>query len=106
MENSFHQPSQALPLNTAVAVQLLDLFRNPDRDVDRIVEFISRDPVLRAETLRRSNNAVFGSADRTSDVFEAVSRLGFYEIYDIVLDSVNGLPPAAGTPSLFPEDQF
>ena len=99
MENSFHHQPQALPLDTAVAVQLLDLFRNPDRDIDRIVEVISRDPVLRAETLRRSNNVVFGSAGPTSDVFEAVSRLGFYEIYDIVSDSVTGQPPAAGKQS-------
>ena len=27
MENSFHHQPQALPLDTAVAIQLLDLFR-------------------------------------------------------------------------------
>jgi hypothetical protein len=49
------------------AIQLLDLFRDPDRDIDRIVEFISNDPALTAETLRRCNNGLFwgvGADDR------------------------------------------
>lgn len=73
-----------LLLDTAVAVQLLDLFRDPDHDIDRIVEFISQDPLLAAETLRRCNNAAFGGPEPVTDIFEAVSRLGFYEVYDIV----------------------
>ncbi len=30
-------------MDVMAAVQLLDLFRDPDHDVDRIVDFISRD---------------------------------------------------------------
>lgn len=94
--NSFTRSGEPMPLDTAVAVQLLDLFRDPDHDIDRIVEFISQDPWLSAETLRRCNNAVFQGAGRTTDIFEAVSRLGFYEIYDIVSTATGtGLPPSA-----------
>jgi HD-like signal output (HDOD) protein len=66
------------------AIQLLDLFRDPDRDIDRIVEFISNDPALTAETLRRCNNGLFWGSERTTDIFDAVSRLGFYELYGIL----------------------
>jgi len=81
---SYSRQSGPLPLDTSVAIQLVDLFRDPDHDVDRIVELISGNPLLAAETLKRCNNAAFGGAHRTTDIFEAVSRLGFYEIYDIV----------------------
>ena len=94
--NSYTQHGESLPLDTAVALQLLDLFRDPDHDVDRIVELIGQDPLLTAETLKRGGNVAFGSNGQITDIFEAVSRLGFYEIYDIVSASANAksaLPP-------------
>jgi HD-like signal output (HDOD) protein len=99
MENLGASPRQnePLPVDTLAAVQLLDLFRDPDRDVDRIVDFISHDPLLAAETLRRSNNAAFRGAERTTDIFEAVSRLGFYELYGIISETIgrHALPTRA-----------
>jgi len=92
--NSFAHANGPLPLDTAVAVQLLDLFRDPDHDVDRIVELISQDPFLANETLKRCNNAFFRGKERTTDIFEAVSRLGFYEIYDIVSASTDTFIPS------------
>ncbi len=92
----FDPRAEPLPLETTVAVQLLDLFRDPDHDVDRIVEFISQDPLLSAETLKRCNKVAFRGNERVTDIFEAVSRLGFYELYDIIVAStaMTGLPPA------------
>jgi HD-like signal output (HDOD) protein len=99
MENLSHTVSQGetLPLDATAAIQLLDLFQNPDRDVDDIVEFISGDPLLAAETLRRCNHAAFRGAERTTDIFEAVSRLGFYELYGIIAAMIGAhkLPPEA-----------
>jgi HD-like signal output (HDOD) protein len=80
--------SETLPLDQVSALELLELFRDPDHDVDRIVEFISRDPLLSAETLRRCNAASFSGAERTTDIFEAVSRLGYYELYGIIAASI------------------
>ena len=91
---------EPLPLDTLAAVQLLDLFRDPDHDIDRIVDFISHDPLLKAETLRRCNNASFGGSNRTTDIFEAVSRLGFYELYDIIVASLGSRPPETGALAL------
>jgi putative nucleotidyltransferase with HDIG domain len=71
-----------LPPAPTVAVQLLELFSDPDRDIDRIVELIKHDPSLTAETLKRCNR---GYEEPASDMFEAVSRLGLYEIYSIVV---------------------
>ena len=73
-----------LPPSPTVAIQLLNLFSDSDRDIDRIVELVSHDPALTAQTLKRCNSAFIGGAVPASDMFEAVSRLGFYEVYCIV----------------------
>jgi len=72
-----------------VASQLRDFFSDPDRGIERIVELIRKHPWLAAETLRRSNTVVYGGVQRTTDIYEAVNRLGFYEVYDIVADSAD-----------------
>jgi len=76
---------QHLPPAPLVAMQLLNLFSDPDRDIDRIVELVSNDPALTAETLKRCNSGQFRGAEPAADMFEAVTRLGFYEIYCIVV---------------------
>jgi putative nucleotidyltransferase with HDIG domain len=74
-----------LPPAPTVAVQLLELFSDPDRDIDRIVKLIEYDPSLTAETLQRCNRGDHLGMETPSDMFEAVSRLGLYEIYSIVV---------------------
>lgn len=74
-----------LPPAPTVAIQLLDVFNDPDRDIDRIVKLISHDASLTAETLQRCNHGCFQGAEPAQDMFDAVSRLGLYEIYSIVL---------------------
>ena len=73
-----------LPPAPTLLVELLGLFRDPDRDIDRVVELLSHDPSLTAEILKRCNGAFFGRAP-ASDMFEAVSRIGFYEVYCMVV---------------------
>lgn len=74
-----------LPPAPMVAIQLLELFGDSDRDIDRIVKLISHDPSLTAETLQRCNRGCLAGAELAEDMFEAVSRLGLYEIYSIVV---------------------
>jgi putative nucleotidyltransferase with HDIG domain len=73
-----------LPPAPTIATQLLNLFSEPDRDLDRIVTLISHDPSLTGEVLQRCNSASFCGAEPVSDMFEAVTRLGFYEVYCVV----------------------
>ena len=74
-----------LPPAPTVAIQLLSLFSDPARDIDRIVKLIAHDPSLTAETLKRCNRGYLSGTEPARDMFEAVSRLGLYEIYSIVL---------------------
>jgi len=73
-----------LPTAPALVGDLLALFRDPDRDVDRVVEVISHCPSLTAEILRRCNSASFSLGEPVQDMFTAISRIGFYEVYCMV----------------------
>jgi putative nucleotidyltransferase with HDIG domain len=75
---------RSLPPAPTVAIQLLELFSDPDCDIDQIVEMIKHDPALTAETLRCCNSAGQAGGEPTSDMFEAVCHLGLYEVYTIV----------------------
>jgi HD-like signal output (HDOD) protein len=92
-----------LPMAPTVLVRLIALFQQPDRDVDGIVELMRQDPSLTAEVLRHSNSAYFGQEEPIVDVFEAVTRVGFYEVYKTAVASLGrrrcngGATPAALT---------
>jgi putative nucleotidyltransferase with HDIG domain len=69
-------------------MQLLGIFKEAYPDIDRIVELIQHDPSLTAEVLKRCNSAYFAGAQKVSDIFQAVMRVGFYEMYCVVLSTV------------------
>jgi putative nucleotidyltransferase with HDIG domain len=74
-----------LPPSPRLLVKLLELFKNPDPDLDEVVKLISHDPAFTVEVLKRCNSAYFAGDKPAEDMFEAVTRLGFQEIYEIVL---------------------
>jgi putative nucleotidyltransferase with HDIG domain len=74
-----------LPPAPMVATQLLALFQSPECDVDRIVQLIGYEPSLTAQVLRNSNSAFYASETPIADIFEAVARLGFYQVYCLVV---------------------
>jgi putative nucleotidyltransferase with HDIG domain len=73
-----------LPPAPTIATELLGLFGNPHRDIDRIVELIGHDQSLTANVLRRCNSASFRGEEPVADMFEAIMRLGFHEVYYVV----------------------
>jgi putative nucleotidyltransferase with HDIG domain len=85
-----------LPPAPTVATELLDLFRDSNSDIDRVVELIRFDPSLTAKILKRCNNTYFGNDEPSTDIFEVVTRLGFYEVYCIVAALVGASVMALG----------
>jgi putative nucleotidyltransferase with HDIG domain len=85
----------SLPVSPKLVTELLALFKEPDREVDKVVQLISYEPSLTAELLRRSNSVGFAGDQPAADLFEAVVRLGFYEVYCLVTAMF-----AAGTKTL------
>jgi putative nucleotidyltransferase with HDIG domain len=74
-----------LPPTPTLMIKLIDLFQQPDRDVDEIVSLMQQDPALTAEVMRRCNRSFFGGEHPVMDVNEAIFRLGFYEIYRLAV---------------------
>lgn len=79
--DSYIENVKNLPATPTVMVKLVALFQQPDRDVDDIVNLMRQDASLTAEVLRHSNSAYFGHDEPIVDVFEAITRVGFYEVY-------------------------
>jgi putative nucleotidyltransferase with HDIG domain len=73
-----------LPPAPRVVPELMRLLNQPDVESSRVVKMISFDPALTANVLRICNSAYFGSASPTSDLQEAVTRLGFQQVYQLV----------------------
>jgi HD-like signal output (HDOD) protein len=83
--DTFIDRVEHLPPSPRLLVKLLDVFKQPDPNIDEVVNLISHDPAFTVEVLKRCNSAYFAGDKPAEDMFEAVSRLGFQEIYEIVL---------------------
>ena len=70
------------PRNLVALTELLD---EPDVDIDRVVALIEYDPSLTALVMRLCNSACFGAGSPASDLHEATTRLGFNEIFQLVI---------------------
>src|SRR5450756_460895 len=94
--SQLHLPPAPLPLDALVAMQLLAVFRDSDHDIDQVVDLVNQHPALAEEMLKRCNRLKFHGNGHITDIFEAVSRVGFYELYSIVSDSLaaQGITPA------------
>jgi putative nucleotidyltransferase with HDIG domain len=73
-----------LPPAPRVVPELMRLLNQPDVESSKVVKMISFDPSLTANVLRICNSAYFGSATPTSDLQEAVTRMGFQQVYQLV----------------------
>ncbi len=88
-----------LPPAPTVATELLGLFGDPNHDMDRIVDLIGHDQSLTVEVLRRCNSASFRGAEPALDMFDAITRLGFYEVYCVVAALVGARAMSCGKTS-------
>lgn len=88
-----------LPPAPRVLPELLDLLSQENVDSDRVVKVIAYDPGLTASVLQLCNSAYFGLATPAEDLSEAVTRLGFNQVYQLVAALVGSKamgPPQPG----------
>ena len=83
--DSYLATAECLPPTPGLMIKLIALFRQPDRDVDEIVELMRQDPSVTTELLRRCNRSFFANEEPVTDITESVFRLGFYEVYRITV---------------------
>lgn len=75
---------KSLPPAPRILPELLSLLRKDDVDSSRIVQLISFDPAITASVLRLCNSAYFAGSTPADDLQEAVTRLGFQQVYQLV----------------------
>ena len=88
-----------LPPAPRVLPQLLQLLGQPEVASEKVVNLITYDPALTASVLQLCNSAFFGLGTPVSDVAEAVTQLGFQQIYRLVVAASSSrtlTPPQKG----------
>lgn len=76
---------QHLPPAPKILPQLLSLLNRDDVEASQVVDLMHYDPSLTASALQLANSAGFAaSAEPATDLTEAVQRLGFSKIYQLV----------------------
>ncbi|MDN3517272.1 GGDEF domain-containing protein [Aquisalimonas lutea] len=66
-----------LPTLSSVAVQIVELARDPEADPAQLTRIISRDPALASRVLRVSNSSIYARRRSADNLHQAVSVLGF-----------------------------
>ena len=96
--DEFIDQIENLPATPQILPELMKLVKDPDVDSERIVKLIMLDPSLTANVLRISNSAFYRGTEAVSNPDEAVMRLGFKQIYNVVI-------AAAGATALTPAQE-
>ncbi len=70
--------------SAAILGRLQLLVREPEADLDEVINLVRLDPALTFHVIRMSNSILFGVRDRHDSLEGAVSRVGFQNIYRLV----------------------
>lgn len=73
-----------LPPAPRILPELLNLLRQDDVDSGRVVQLIAFDPGITTAVLRLCNSAAFAGSTPADNLQDAVGRLGFRSIYQLV----------------------
>lgn len=73
--------AQQIPASAQVLAQLGQLLMDVNSGLEEIAVLLKRDTALAARIIRISNSAAYGSGLRVASIEDAVSRVGFAEVY-------------------------
>jgi HD-like signal output (HDOD) protein len=73
-----------LPPSLGVLGRLQALLQDARSDLDDIVELVNIDPALTFQVIKLANSALYGARSRCESLDEAVARVGFRDIHQIV----------------------
>jgi HD-like signal output (HDOD) protein len=73
-----------LPPSLGVLGRLQELLARADADLEDIVQLVNIDPALTFQVIKLANSALYGLRSRCESLEDAVSRVGFGDIHQIV----------------------
>ena len=74
-----------LPTVSPAAVKLMSLLNKPDVQTKDVVDIVRYDTILSLKLLRVCNSALLSRGEPIASLEQAVQRLGYYELYRLVL---------------------
>src|SRR5205814_1948169 len=74
-----------LPTAPAILPTLLELLHNPNAGLDQVAKLVELEPSISLRVLKMCNAACFAHFGSTGNISEAISRLGFENLYMMVV---------------------
>ena len=75
----------SLPSLPAVAIQVLELVRDPKSELSQLARLVSKDPAMVSKILRTANSSIYSPATKVSKLTQALSMLGLQTVRVLVL---------------------
>ena len=75
----------SLPSLPAVAIQVLELVRDPNSELSQLARLVSKDPAMVSKILRTANSSIYSPATKVSKLTQALSMLGLQTVRVLVL---------------------
>ena len=79
------QSCTSLPSPPKVALQIMDLVKNPEIDIDDVVRILTLDPALSAKILRLANSALYSHEKKVATLQKAIMLIGLNGILSLAL---------------------
>ncbi len=83
--STFRSPTFQPPQLPSVALELMELSRKPDVDIDQILQVLEQDAVLAGEFLKIANSPLFRTREPVRSLRKAVLNLGLRRVRDTAL---------------------
>jgi HD-like signal output (HDOD) protein len=87
LKNTLLARADQISMLPAVAMEALNLTKNPDCTAEQLAKIVERDVKLAAEILSLSNSAFFSMGQAVVDLRNAIVRLGFKRCRNLILTS-------------------
>jgi len=84
MPNRKHKLTR-LPSLPTIAIEILQVFGDPDAPIQRVAEIVQADPAMVSKILKAANSSRFGLAREVADLRQAIALMGKAKITPIVL---------------------
>ena len=79
------QSCTSLPSPPKVALQIMDVVKNPEIDIDDVVRILMLDPALSAKILRLANSALYSHEKKVATLQKAIMLIGLNGILSLAL---------------------
>ena len=83
--SEFFERVEPLPTAPGLLPKVLSVLADSQANVEEVVSLVAKEPVLAAKILKLCNSVYFARSAPTADISEAINRIGFQNIYRVVV---------------------